>query len=69
MNDDEKNVLTLLPKPGKQEEIAALVGSMRRNLPAFIEYHQVAAQMIYARYAALMKEGFNAEQALTLCRT
>jgi len=41
---------------------------MKENLPHFIEYCAVEAQMMRAKYLALCKQGFTEQQAIELCR-
>ena len=41
---------------------------MRERLDFMIEYEQMQAKVLKAKYDALIKEGFNAIQALELCK-
>jgi len=41
---------------------------MRERLDFMIEYEQIQAKVLKAKYDALIKEGFNAIQALELCK-
>lgn len=54
----------------KQElELARFVAMMRANLPAHLEFAELAAKLTHKKYAALVKEGFTPEQALQLCKS
>lgn len=50
------------------DKLRASVEEMRRTLPLLIEYHQLDAKLRRARFDALVAEGFNAMQALELCK-
>lgn len=41
---------------------------MRERLDFMIEYEQIQAKVLKAKYDALIKEGFNVIQALELCK-
>lgn len=48
-------------------ELAMLVKGLRDNVLAHIELGELNARIWYARYAALVKQGFSEDQALQLC--
>lgn len=54
--------------PSKHDELRAVVDSMRRNLPIFIETASINAQVRRAHYDAYVKQGFTKEEALVLCQ-
>lgn len=49
-----------------QRQIALAVRSMRENLPAMLEMVVLEAQLQRARYVALLANGFEKSEALTL---
>lgn len=52
-----------------QYELAQAVKNLRDNMPAFIELAQLQAAQMRAKYIALVNAGFDAAQALELCKT
>lgn len=50
-------------------DFATAVKALRENINAHVEYHQLQAKIMRAKFVALEKEGFTADQALALCRT
>ena len=48
--------------------LARLARDIRDNLHAHIEINQLQAKIARAKYLALIEEGFNEHQALTLCK-
>lgn len=48
-------------------QLAQAVRDTRENMPAILESITLSARLAKAKYDALMKEGFTAEQALELC--
>lgn len=54
----------------KEEDRVSLaqnVRNLRDNVPALLELAGINAQLMRAKYLALMKEGFTEAQALDLC--
>lgn len=49
-------------------ELAQGVKAMRERLPALLEFHQLNARLMRAKYLAFIKEGFNENQSLYLCQ-
>ncbi len=49
-------------------QLAQGVKAMRERLPALLEFHQLNARLMRAKYQAFVKEGFTQEQALYLCQ-
>lgn len=49
-------------------ELAQGVKNMRERLPALLEFHQLNARLMRAKYLAFIKEGFTDAQALYLCQ-
>lgn len=54
---------------GKPDKTAEALRQMRASLAVLIEYQAMNAQIIRARYEALLKEGFSEQQAIDLCRS
>ena len=48
---------------------AASIALLKRNLPHMIEHAQLIAEIRKASYDAHIKQGFNAEQSLELCKS
>lgn len=61
MNDDPK-------REAQNAALAQSVKTLRENLPALIEIHQLNARLLRKRFIALVAEGFNEQQALELCK-
>ena len=59
--------ITELPPANLSEMEQGLV-EFKENLETIIEYNQMAAKIMKCKYDALLEEGFDAEQALQLCR-
>jgi len=51
-----------------QYELAQAVKNLRDNLPAFLELAKLQAVQMRAKYLALIDAGFDAAQALELCK-
>lgn len=49
-------------------ELAQGVKNMRERLPALLEFHQLSARLMRAKYLAFIKEGFREDQAIYLCQ-
>lgn len=47
---------------------AQALKEVRENMPAILENIALQAQMTKAKYDALIKNGFTAEQAIELCK-
>ncbi len=52
----------------QETHFPTLVKIFRDNLLAHQEYAQLDAKVKWAKYQALIKEGFSPEQALNLCK-
>lgn len=61
-----KDNLTLLTGPVDKQRAA--LEEMKRNLPVHIEFLKITAEMIRAKYLALVSQGFTEAQALELCK-
>lgn len=61
-----KDNLTLLTGPVDKQR--ASLEELKRNLPTHIEFLAIHAQMIRAKYQALLAQGFTEAQALELCK-
>ncbi len=53
--------------PPPKNEIEQVGESLRRNMAILIENQATVAKLRRAAYLAYVKEGFTAEEALTLC--
>lgn len=53
---------------GKPDKTREALRQMREGLAMLIEYQQLNAQLIRARYDALLKQGFSESQAIELCK-
>ena len=53
---------------GDKDKMRAELEQMKRNLPVFLEYALIAAQLRRASYDACIKQGFTEAQALELCK-
>ena len=67
-NDDNKNKVTNLKTVASKEkdELLAAFENIKRVLPEMFYMQKEIAKMQRARYVALVKEGFDNEQALEL---
>lgn len=61
-----KDNLTLLTGPVDKQRAA--LEELKRNLPSHIEFLGIQAQMIRAKYQALIAQGLTEAQALELCK-
>lgn len=61
-----KDNLTVLT--GTIDKQRAELEQLKRNLPTHIEFLAIHAQIIRARYLALVAQGFTEAQALELCK-
>jgi hypothetical protein len=61
-----KDKLTVLTGPIDKQRAA--LEELKRNLPTHIEFLSIHAQMIRAKYQALVAQGFTEAQALELCK-
>lgn len=50
-------------------KLALAVREMRERMPALLELGELQARLSRHKYLALIKEGFEPEQALRLCLT
>jgi len=57
MNEDKKRV-----------DLAQAVKHLQENLPALLEIEDLNAKVAWRKFTALRAEGFDAQQALELCR-
>ena len=55
-----------LDPEAEQRKMALAIRSMRENLPALLEMVTLEAQLQRARYVALLANGFEKSEALTL---
>ncbi len=60
------NNLTMIPTT--PNAFGAAIEELKRNLELHIEFKKLHAQLRRAHYVALMEEGFDANQALAICR-
>jgi len=49
------------------QDMQIAVARMKKELPMILEFVKIMAQLRKAGYDALIKEGFNEQQALCLC--
>ncbi len=59
-----------MTSPDEDRQRAALAQAIKRarqELPAQLELIELQAQLARARYLALIKQGFNPDEALSLC--
>jgi len=61
-----KDNLTVLTGPINKQRAA--LEELKRSLPIHIEALEIQAQMIRAKYQALVAQGFTEAQALELCK-
>lgn len=61
-----KDNLTVLTGPIDKQRAA--LEELKRSLPVHIEILAISAQMIRAKYQALVAQGFTEAQALELCK-
>lgn len=66
---DDNNKPTLVNLNLPPDELAAALEQFKRQLPQLKQYQEYSAALIHAKYCALLKEGFDEKQALTLCAT
>lgn len=52
----------------EQVSLAQAVKNLRETMPAMLEWQALQARIQRARFDALMREGFTADQALTLVK-
>jgi hypothetical protein len=52
----------------KSVDMARGVKHLRDNIIAMIEFEQLNARLVRAKYLALLEQGFTEQQALELCR-
>jgi hypothetical protein len=60
--------VTTFPDGDKNEKLAELE-KLKRDLPLFLEYCAISAQIKRASYEAHIKQGFTPDQALELCKS
>ncbi len=59
----------LVPIDGKgMKESVEAARKMAENLPLMLELQDIMAKLQYAKYSALVKEGFSRDEALKLCK-
>ncbi|MCS3467111.1 hypothetical protein M2401_000832 [Pseudomonas sp. JUb42] len=61
-----KDNLTVLTGPIDKQR--AELEALKRSMPMHIEFLAIQAQMIRAKYQALVAQGFTEAQALELCK-
>lgn len=67
MKDEPRKLISLLGDAQK-DPLAELVRNLRRNVPLFIEYTQLTAEVRRAKYTSLIAAGFTKEEALEMCK-
>ena len=63
---DEK--LKVIKFPEQLSELQKALVVLRQNLNMMIEYEEIRAKIIRAKYNFLIAEGFTKEEALELCK-
>jgi hypothetical protein len=61
-------VMKVVDIPQNIDEFRATVDAYIRQIPTYIDFVQADAKVRHARYLALIKEGFDEEQALILVK-
>ena len=64
---DETNITLISNK--QFSEMKASVAAMKTQKELLIEYQQLVAPILKAKYDALIEQGFEKEEAINLCRT
>lgn len=65
----EDDGITLLPGGETPNAMKEAVRNMKKGKEDLLEYHKIQAELHWAKYSTLLKEGFTSEQALELCKT
>lgn len=68
MKDKKKADLIPFDGGGNVDEMKDAIRKMKKMLPEWIEYHQIAAKIQKAKFDALLEEGFSEAQAIELCK-
>lgn len=55
-------------KPVEKDKLRAVMEQIKREMPVYMEYMLLVAQVRRASYDALIGEKFTADQALELCK-
>ena len=66
-NMDDKKI-TSISGSNTKDPVAETIRNLQANLPLYQKHMQTMAALQKAKYDALLKEGFNKEQALELCK-
>lgn len=64
----EKNNLTVLKGGNSPDEFKDAIKALRDGMELHVEYVVLQSKLHKVKYDALIKEGFDAAQALELCR-
>ena len=67
MTDDETPRIVSINDAKPKNDVEAIGDSLRKNMDVLIANQATVAKLRRAAYLAYLREGFTAEEALTLC--
>jgi AmiR/NasT family two-component response regulator len=66
---DDKDKIVSIDGGGQNNPSSEAMRDMIKNIDLYVEFMGTIAKMQRAKYIALIKEGFNEEEAFELCKT